>query len=156
MKEFSHIDPSGEIRMVDISGKDVVRRTAVASGSVRMEPETIEMIRKGLLKKGDPVACAKIAGIMGAKRTSDLVPLCHPLRLNRVKVEVGLDAAHVDVRVEVHATDRTGVEMEAMTAAAVTALTVYDMCKALDRAMVIESVQLESKAGGKSGEFTRT
>ena len=141
--------------MVDVSGKDVTERTATATGSVVMQPQTIALIRDGLVKKGDVLSVARLAGIMGAKRTSDLIPLCHPLTVNSVKVDLALadDRDAVDVTATVRVSGRTGVEMEALTAVAVAALTVYDMVKAVDRGVVIGDIRLLHKAGGKSGTW---
>ncbi len=145
MKDFSHIDSKGKVKMVDVSGKSVSRRTAVASGSVKMAAETVVKLREGLLKKGDALAAAKIAGIMGAKRTSDLIPLCHPLPIDDIAVGLELKEEAVEIEATVTSTARTGVEMEALTAVLVAALTLYDMCKAVDKGMIIESITLRSK-----------
>ncbi|MCK4548627.1 MAG: cyclic pyranopterin monophosphate synthase MoaC [Candidatus Krumholzibacteria bacterium] len=145
MKDFSHIDSKGKVKMVDVSGKSVSRRTAVASGSVKMAAETVVKLREGLLKKGDALAAAKIAGIMGAKRTSDLIPLCHPLPIDDIAVGLELKEEAVEIEATVTSTARTGVEMEALTAVSVAALTLYDMCKAVDKGMIIESITLRSK-----------
>jgi cyclic pyranopterin phosphate synthase len=142
--------------MVDVGGKAETARRAVASGRVRMLPETLALIRDKSISKGDVLEVARLAGIMAAKRTAGLIPLCHPLPLTSVKLDFafdGTDALRISATVEVVA--RTGVEMEALTAVSVAALTVYDMCKAVDRGMVIESIRLEEKSGGKSGEFRR-
>lgn len=143
--EFSHIDESGQVRMVDVSEKPAVRRRAVSSGIVRMKRETALQIVKGLLKKGDPLATARIAGIMAAKRTAGLIPLCHPLPIDQVSVDFEMGEESVGIRAEVVTVARTGVEMEALTAVAVAALTIYDMCKAVDKEMVIGDITLESK-----------
>ncbi len=155
MAEFTHFDKDGKALMVDVSGKDVTERTATAAGSVIMRPETIAMIVAGGVKKGDVLSVARLAGIMGAKRTPDLIPLCHPLPLASVKVDLAVDQARnaVDITATCKLTGRTGVEMEALTAVSVAALTVYDMCKAVDRGMRITDIRLIHKAGGKSGEF---
>jgi cyclic pyranopterin monophosphate synthase len=155
MAEFTHIDADGNAVMVDVSAKDVTERTATARGSVLMQPETMAMIVEGGVKKGDVLAVAQLAGIMGAKRTPDLIPLCHPLSLSSVKVELACDEDRnaVDLTATCRLEGRTGVEMEALTAVAVAALTVYDMCKAVDRGMRIENIRLVHKAGGKSGIF---
>ena len=155
MAEFTHIDADGNAVMVDVLGKDVTERTATARGSVLMQPETMAMIVQGGVKKGDVLAVAQLAGIMGAKRTPDLIPLCHPLSLSSVKVELTCEEERnaVDISATCRLEGRTGVEMEALTAVAVAALTVYDMCKAVDRGMRIENVRLVHKAGGKSGTF---
>jgi cyclic pyranopterin phosphate synthase len=155
--ELTHLDASGRGRMVDVSDKDVTRREATARAIVTMQPETAHLIATGGMAKGDVLAVAQVAGIMAAKRTPDLIPLCHPLPITGVDMSFELD--EVQARLEIHATvrvtGRTGVEMEALTAASVAALTVYDMCKAVDRAMSIGNVELLHKAGGKSGEFIR-
>ncbi len=156
MAEFTHLDSEGNARMVDVSDKDASERTATAKGSVLMRPETMAMILEGGVKKGDVLSVARLAGIMGAKRTPDLVPLCHPLALTSITVDLTCDAERnaVDITATCKLTGRTGVEMEALTAVAVAALTVYDMCKAVDRAMRIADIRLVHKAGGKSGTFT--
>ena len=143
--DFSHIDESGQVRMVDVSEKPVVRRKAVASGTIRMKAETVLQIAKGLLKKGDPLATARVAGIMAAKRTAGLIPLCHPLPIDQVSVDFEMGETDVGIRAEAVTVARTGVEMEALTAVAVAALTIYDMCKAVDKEMVIGDIRLESK-----------
>ena len=145
MKDFSHIDSKGNVKMVDVSGKPVSKRVAVASGSIRMAAETAAKLREGTLKKGDALAAARIAGIMGAKRTSDLIPLCHPLPIDDIAVKLELKEESVDIEATVTSTARTGVEMEALTAVSVAALTLYDMCKAVDKGMVIGNVSLKSK-----------
>ena len=154
MSGFTHFDEEGRARMVDVGDKAETERTATARGAVVMAPETLSMIVEGRAKKGDVLAVARLAGIMGAKRTADLIPLCHPLMLARV--EVDLAPAPPD-RVEIEATvrlrGRTGVEMEALTAVSVAALTVYDMAKAVDRGMRLTDIRLAHKAGGKSGEY---
>ncbi len=155
MSEFTHFDAEGKALMVDVSDKDITERTATATGSVIMEPETIAKILEGGFKKGDVLSVARLAGIMGAKRTPDLIPLCHPLALTSVKVDLAVDQARnaVDITATCKLKGRTGVEMEALTAVSVAALTVYDMCKAVDRGMRITEVRLMHKAGGKSGEY---
>ncbi len=157
--KLTHLDEHGNAHMVDVADKDVTHRRAVAGAFVEMRPETEALIVGGSAKKGDVLAAARIAGIMAAKRTSDLIPLCHPLSLTRVSVELGStdDPARCGISILATAeTDgKTGVEMEALTAASVAALTIYDMCKAVDRGMVISDVRLLSKAGGKSGTWTR-
>lgn len=155
MAKLTHIDEDGEARMVDVSEKDVTDRTATAQGSVLMEPETLKLIIEGSVKKGDVISVARLAGIMAAKRTADLIPLCHPLALNKVDVDLTCDEAHnsVDIVATCRVSGRTGVEMEALTAVSVAALTVYDMCKAVDRGMRISDIKLVHKAGGKSGEY---
>jgi cyclic pyranopterin monophosphate synthase len=155
MSDFTHFDQKGAAVMVDISGKDETERVAVAAGSVIMEKATLEKIMSGGVKKGDVLGVARLAGIMGAKRTPDLIPLCHPLSLNSVAVELTCDPARcaVDITATCRITGRTGVEMEALTAVAFAALTVYDMCKAVDRGMRITEIKLLHKSGGKSGTF---
>ena len=156
MPEFTHFDDQGASRMVDVGDKQVTRRLARASGLVRMLPETQQMILQGGHKKGDVLEVARLAGIMAAKRTADLIPLCHPLPLEAVTIDFqpqGPDAIEVSATVEV--TAKTGVEMEALTAVSVAALTIYDMCKSVDRAMAIEQIQVEEKSGGASGRFVR-
>lgn len=155
MSEFTHFDAEGKALMVDVSDKEITERTATAAGSVLMEPETVRKIMEGGFKKGDVLSVARLAGIMGAKRTPDLIPLCHPLALTSVKVDLSVDEARnaVDITATCKLKGRTGVEMEALTAVSVAALTVYDMCKAVDRGMRITDVRLMHKAGGKSGEY---
>ncbi|MFZ5788159.1 MAG: cyclic pyranopterin monophosphate synthase MoaC [Acidobacteriota bacterium] len=155
MSELTHIDERGRARMVDVGRKEPTRRAAVASARVETRADVVEAIRAGAVAKGDVLAVARIAGIMAAKRTAELVPLCHPLRLDSVTVDLTLGDTTVAVSARVEAFDRTGVEMEALTAASVAALTVYDMCKALDRSMTIAAVRLEEKSGGRSGAFVR-
>ncbi|MCB1775542.1 MAG: cyclic pyranopterin monophosphate synthase MoaC [Gammaproteobacteria bacterium] len=155
---FTHFDAEGQAHMVDVGGKDITERVAVASGSIRMQARTLAMIVEGGHKKGDVLGVARIAGIMGAKRTADLVPLCHPLPLTKVSIELS-PQPHLDsVRCEATAKTRgqTGVEMEALCAVQVALLTIYDMCKAVDRGMQIENVRLEEKSGGKSGHWKRS
>ena len=155
MSDLTHIDADGNAVMVDVSDKDVTERIAVAAGSVVMAPETLSLISGGDVKKGDVLSVAQLAGIMGAKRTPDLIPLCHPLNLNSVSVELSIDAARhaVDITASCKLTGKTGVEMEALTAVSVAALTVYDMVKAVDRPMVISNIRLVHKSGGKSGIY---
>jgi cyclic pyranopterin phosphate synthase len=152
---LSHVDDEGRVRMVDVGAKAVTRRGAVASGFVRMRPETVDAIRERRTPKGDPLETCRLAGIMGAKATSSLIPLCHPLQLSHVEVRVALEQHGVRIEAEASVDARTGVEMEALTATAVAALTIYDMCKAIDREMVIEAVRLERKTGGRSGDYMR-
>lgn len=155
MADFTHIDKDGNAVMVDVSAKDATARTATAKGSVYMEPETLARIMAGGVKKGDVLSVAQLAGIMGAKRTPGLIPLCHPLPLSSVTVELSCDSERnaVDISATCKLTGRTGVEMEALTAVSVAALTVYDMCKAVDRGMRIGDIRLVHKAGGKSGTY---
>ena len=155
--EFSHLDPDGKLRMVDVGDKQVTRREAVAEAVVRMSAPAYAALRSGQVPKGDALAAARLAGIQAAKRTSGLIPLCHPVPLDVVDVEVEFDDDEQRVVLRASASARwfTGVEMEALTAAAVAALTLYDMCKSADRAMVIEQVALIRKSGGRSGEYHR-
>lgn len=155
MSGLTHFDDAGNARMVDVGGKDETERSATARGSVRCAPETIALIRAGGVKKGDVLSVARLAGIMAAKRTPDLIPLCHPLALTSVAVDLRIDPARnaVDIEATCRLKGRTGVEMEALTAVSVAALTVYDMVKAVDRTMQIGEIRLVHKAGGKSGEF---
>jgi cyclic pyranopterin phosphate synthase len=155
MSEFTHIDEKGQARMVDVSEKEVSFREARAYGRVTMLPETLSMIVNGGHKKGDVLATARIAGIMAAKRTSDLIPMCHPLMLSSVKVELTPNEAEccVEISAICKLSGQTGVEMEALTAVSVAGLTLYDMCKAVDKGMVIDKVSLQEKKGGKSGHW---
>lgn len=155
MTELTHVDQAGAARMVDVSGKDVTARQAVATGVVRTTTEVVELLRRDGLPKGDALATARIAGIMGAKRTPDLVPLCHPIALSGVKLDLELGESSVAITATVRTTDRTGVEMEALTAVAVAGLTLHDMIKAVDPAAVLDAVQVESKDGGKTGHWER-
>ncbi len=156
MTELSHLDESGRPRMVDVSGKPDTNRQAVARGSVRMQPSTLALIKQGQVAKGDVFSVARLAGIMAAKQTPHLIPLCHPLLIADVRIEFSADdtAGTVELAATVESTGKTGVEMEALTATAVAALTIYDMCKAVDRGMRIENLRLVSKRGGKSGTIT--
>jgi len=155
-RHFTHFDESGQARMVDVGGKDVTRRIARAGGRIVMRPETLAMIRDGKAGKGDVLGVARIAAIQAAKRTAELIPLAHPLPITSVSVEFTLDQDNHAVGIEVGAETlaRTGVEMEALTAAAVGLLTIYDMCKAVDRGMRLEALRLLEKSGGKSGHFS--
>ena len=152
---LTHFDAKGDAHMVDVSEKDVTSRTATARGAVEMAPETLALVVEGRAKKGDVLAVARLAGIMAAKRTADLIPLCHPLALSKVAVELTPDPARSRVEIEatVKVTGKTGVEMEALTAVSVAALTVYDMLKAADKAMRLTEIRLVHKDGGRSGEF---
>jgi cyclic pyranopterin phosphate synthase len=152
---LTHVDESGAARMVDVSGKDVTARTATASGRVLVSAEVVALLRGEGVPKGDALAVARIAGIMGAKQTPALIPLCHPLAVSGVTVDLAVTDDAVEVRATVRTTDRTGVEMEALTAVAVAALTVVDMVKAVDKGAVITDVRLETKTGGKSGDWSR-
>jgi cyclic pyranopterin phosphate synthase len=156
VNELTHFDESGASRMVDVSGKESTLRTARASGWVKMEPSTLSLVSDRRLAKGDVLEVARLAGIMAAKRTGELIPLCHPLGLDSVEVAlspVAPDAIRIEATVKMHG--RTGVEMEALTAVSIAALTVYDMCKAVDRNLVIGQIQLEEKTGGRRGRFRR-
>jgi cyclic pyranopterin monophosphate synthase len=150
---LTHVDETGAARMVDVSEKAVTARTATASGRVLVAPEVIELLRGEGVPKGDALAVARIAGIMGAKKTPDLIPLCHPLAVSGVKVELTVSDDSVEITATVKTTDRTGVEMEALTAVAVAGLTVVDMIKAVDKRAVITDIRVESKTGGKSGTW---
>jgi cyclic pyranopterin phosphate synthase len=152
---LSHLDESGAVQMVDVGHKAETERTAIAGGEVAMQPETLRLIREGAIKKGDVLTVARIAGIMAAKRTSELIPLCHPLPLTHIDVTITLDDAgnRAVIRATARTTGKTGVEMEALTAATVAALTIYDMAKAVDRGMRIQNVRLLEKHGGKSGDY---
>jgi cyclic pyranopterin phosphate synthase len=154
--QLTHFDAAGQAHMVDVGAKNETHRVAVAAGTIRMKPETLALIISGNAKKGDVLGIARIAAIMGAKRTSDLVPLCHPLALTRVAVEFEVDepASSVHCRAQVETVGKTGVEMEALTAVQVGLLTIYDMCKAVDRGMVMTNVRVLEKHGGKSGDWT--
>src|SRR5690606_16647803 len=157
MSELTHLDEHGHARMVDVGGKAITTRQATATAVVSMQAETLQMIVAGGHKKGDVLAVARIAGIQAAKKTSDLIPLCHPLMLTSVKVDFELDQANNCILISATCglDGKTGVEMEALTAASVAALTIYDMCKAVDKGMTIESVSLKEKIGGKSGHYQR-
>jgi cyclic pyranopterin phosphate synthase len=155
MSELSHVDEEGRVAMVDTSAKSQTRRRAVASARVLMSPETVEAVRAHRTPKGDPLEVARVAGIMAAKRTAELIPLCHPLPLTHADVRAELRDDGVHIEAEATTTAQTGVEMEALTAASVAALTVYDMCKAVEKGMTITDIRLEEKTGGKSGDWTR-
>ena len=153
MSKLTHLNAAGEAHMVDVGAKAVTGRVAVAGGRIRMGPQALAAIRDGAAKKGDVLATARIAGIMAAKKTSELIPLCHPIAISHVAVDLALEADGVAVTATVSCAGQTGVEMEALTAASVALLTVYDMAKALDRGMVVEGVRLLEKRGGKSGDW---
>ncbi len=157
MPKLTHFNESGEAHMVDVGGKAVTERVAVTEGYIRMQPETLQLIINGGHKKGDVLAIARIAGIMASKKTAELIPLCHPLPLTHVEIDLSAqtDQNRVRCQATVKTTGQTGVEMEALTATSCALLTIYDMCKAVDRGMVIEAVQLLEKAGGKSGHWQR-
>jgi len=153
MTKLTHLDETGAARMVDVGGKTATVRSATASGHIRMLPATLQAVRDGSGPKGDVLAAARIAGIMAAKRTGDLIPLCHPLALDTVSVEFTFTDSGVEVTARAALTGKTGVEMEALTATSIALLTIYDMAKALEKGMVIENVRLLEKTGGKSGEW---
>lgn len=155
--ELTHFNEQGRAKMVDVSEKKTTKRTATVSGKVIMKPETLKRIKEGKIAKGDVLAVAQVAGVMAAKKTSDLIPMCHPLALTSVDISFDTDQSDNTVYLEatVSTLGVTGVEMEALTAASVTALTIYDMCKAIDKDMVISDIQLETKTGGKSGDYYR-
>jgi len=156
MEELTHMDASGRPRMVDVTGKPDTNREAVAKGTVRMQAPTLDLLKKSKMAKGDVLAVAQLAGIMAAKQTPNLIPLCHPVLIGDIKIEFSLNENNntVDITTTVKSTGKTGVEMEALTATAVTALTIYDMCKAVDRSLQIENIRLIRKSGGKSGTIT--
>lgn len=156
MTGLTHLDADGAARMVDVSAKAVTAREAVASGRIDMIADAAAAIAQGLVKKGDVLAVARVAGIMAAKRTADLIPLCHPIALSSVNIDFDLDESGVTVTATARTAGQTGVEMEALTAASVALLTIYDMAKALDKGMVIEQVRLIAKRGGKSGDWMRS
>ena len=153
MTDLTHIDEAGKARMVDVSGKDVTKRVATAQAVVTMQPETLEQIRENTLAKGDALGVARVAGVLAAKRTDELIPLCHSLPLADVSVDFEFGEEQIVIKTSATTLAQTGVEMEALTAATVAALTIYDMAKAADKRMTIESVHLVSKTGGKSGDF---
>jgi cyclic pyranopterin phosphate synthase len=157
MTEFTHLDSDGRVRMVDVSDKKATLRTATAGGTIVMAPDTLENITRQKIKKGNVLETARIAGIMASKKTADLIPMCHPLNVTHVQIDFFPDsAAHaIDIEATVRLVGQTGVEMEALTAVTVAALTIYDMCKSSDRAMTITAVQLKEKTGGKSGHYVR-
>lgn len=153
---LTHFDSTGQAHMVDVGGKNETHRIAVATGTIRMKPETLAIIESGTAKKGDVLGIARIAAIMGAKRTSDLIPLCHPLALTRVTVDFSIDKeqSSIDCRAQVETFGKTGVEMEALTAVQIGLLTIYDMCKAVDRGMIMDEIRVREKHGGKSGDWS--
>ncbi len=153
---LTHLDPLGRVRMVDVTPKEASHRRAVARGRVTMSPETASLVARGAMSKGDVLAVARVAGIQAAKRTSDLIPLCHPLLVGAVLVNFRIEDSHIEVEAQVDTVDRTGVEMEALTACAVACLTIYDMCKSVDRAMVLSEIALWEKTGGRSGSYRRS
>jgi len=153
--KLTHFDESGRAHMVDVGGKEITSRRAVASGFIRMQPETVELIREGRAAKGDVLAVAQVAGIMAAKKTSDLIPMCHPLMLTKVKITFAIEPDGIGIEATVETRGQTGVEMEALTAVSGVALTIYDMVKAVDRGMTIERIELQEKEGGQSGHWAR-
>lgn len=155
MDELTHVDKKGQVKMIDVSDKDITQRTAKATSFVKMNKATLDLIKSNGHKKGDVLACARIAGIMAAKQTHNLIPMCHPLLLTSIKVDFEIDAKNVGVKILTicKLKGQTGVEMEALTAASVAALTIYDMCKAVDKTMIITATKLLEKKGGKSGHF---
>jgi cyclic pyranopterin phosphate synthase len=157
MKEFTHLDEKGRARMVDVTEKNITLRQATARGIVRMSPEVFQRIMSGGIEKGDVLGVAKIAGVMGAKRTAELIPLCHPLNITHVEITFAPieEEDRIEIEAQVRLEGKTGAEMEALTAVAIAALTIYDMCKAMDREMVISDIHLVEKKGGKSGDFVR-
>lgn len=156
VEELTHFDVSGRAQMVDVGGKDDTMRIAIASGRVRMSPETVEVIREGRAKKGDVLGVAQVAAIMAAKKTHEIIPMCHPLMLTKINVSLEVTSDTVEITAQVETSGKTGVEMEALTAVSAAGLTIYDMVKAIDRSMVIDSIQLESKEGGRSGVWKRS
>src|SRR5476649_735249 len=154
-KKLSHVDARGRVKMVDVGDKPITNREAVARGTITMSREALRLIRTGAVKKGDPLQTARLAGILAAKQTSSLIPLCHPLPLSSVNVELIARARGYEIEARVRTTSQTGVEMEALTAVAVAALTIYDMVKAVDKTMVIGNIRLMSKTGGRSGTYRR-
>jgi cyclic pyranopterin phosphate synthase len=157
MAKLSHLDDQGRARMVDVSEKDVTSRVAVARGAIHMTAATLALIREGKVAKGDVFSVARVAGIMAAKKTSELIPMCHPLNLTSVEIDLTPESRppRVEIEASVRVSGKTGVEMEAMTAVAAAGLTIYDMCKAVDRAMTLGDIRLVRKSGGKSGTFVR-
>ena len=157
MSKFTHIDDEGRVRMVDVTDKKPTARVAIAGGAVFMSPDTFELIRNQKVKKGNVLETARIAGIMAAKKTSELIPMCHPLNLTHVQIDFTPDEAQgcIGIEATVRTIDQTGVEMEALTAVCVAALTIYDMCKSYDKGMTVSKIQLLKKTGGKSGTFQR-
>ena len=155
MTQLSHVDDQGRVRMVDTGGKQTTARLAVASAKVLMSPATVSALRDHQTPKGDPLETARLAGIMAAKKTADLIPLCHPLPLTHIDVQAKIEETGVSLEAEVSTNAQTGVEMEALTAVSVAALTIYDMCKALEKGITITDIRLERKTGGKSGDYER-
>ena len=156
MTDFTHLDKDGRVRMVDVGDKSQTKRIAVTGGKISMTPDTLARIMDEKVKKGNVLETARIAGVMAAKKTSDLIPMCHPLNITHARIDFTFDTENhaIDIEAEVSLTGRTGVEMEALTAVSVAALTIYDMCKSYDKAMRISDIYLKSKSGGKSGTYT--
>ena len=156
MTDFTHLDKDGRVRMVDVGEKIETKRIAVALGSISMAPDTLDRIMDEKVKKGNVLEAARIAGVMAAKKTSDLIPMCHPLNITHARIDFSFDKENhaIDIEAETSLTGKTGVEMEALTAVSIAALTIYDMCKSYDKAMRISNVYLKSKSGGKSGTYT--
>lgn len=153
--DLTHFNEAGRAHMVEVGDKDITKRTAVASGRIRMKKETSDRIRQGLIEKGDVLSVAQIAGIMGAKKTSDIIPMCHNIFLSGADIRFNLQDEYIELEAEVKTTGKTGVEMEALTAVSIACLTIYDMCKAIDKDMIIEDIKLMKKTGGKSGDYMR-
>lgn len=153
--EFTHFNEAGKAHMVEVGDKDDTKRVAIARGRIRMKKETIDMVKEGLIKKGDVLSVAQVGGIMGAKKTSELIPMCHNIFLAGADIRFNVLEESIEIESEVKTVGKTGVEMEALTAVSIAALTIYDMCKAVDKSMVIEDIKLIKKSGGKSGEYIR-
>jgi cyclic pyranopterin monophosphate synthase len=153
--EFTHFNENGRAHMVNVSEKDDTKRVAVARGSIKMKKETIDLIKDGLIKKGDVLAVAQVGGIMGAKKTSDLIPMCHNIFISGADIKFNILEGEIEIEATVSTLGKTGIEMEALSAVSMAALTIYDMCKAVDKAMVIDNIRLMKKTGGKSGEYIR-
>ena len=155
MTKLTHLDDAGQAQMVDVSEKAETVRRAIAKGRITLQPDTVRLLREGEVPKGDALGVARVAGILAAKRTSDLIPLCHPLPITKVTIDLTVTDSGVEIEAEVRVTGKTGVEMEALTAVSVAALTLYDMVKAVDKSAVITDIRLEAKSGGKSGDYIR-
>lgn len=157
MAKFTHFNDEGRARMVDVSAKEITSRVAVARGEIRMKPDTLKLIKEQKMAKGDVLAVAQVAGIMGAKKTADIIPMCHPLMLSAVDISfiINEEESKIEIQATVKNSGQTGVEMEALTAVSVAALTIYDMCKAVEKDMVISDIYLVKKSGGKSGDYVR-
>lgn len=155
MDELTHFNEAGRAHMVEVGDKDITKRTAIAIGRIRMKRETIDRIEQGLIKKGDVLSVAQVAGIMGAKKTSDIIPMCHNIFLTGADIRFNIQKEFIELEAQVNTTGKTGVEMEALTAVSIACLTIYDMCKAIDKDMIIEDIKLIKKSGGKSGDYVR-